>query len=217
MFDIESEGAKSVAIALVALIWIGNIVLGLSVIPAWRRDGAPFVRTAAAKSAAIFGERGLLHRGGDLVATAERGVASMHLVDLGSGDGTIVRAATRTGGFGRATGYEINPFLVAASRVLSFGRPAERFRCESMWDADLREVDVVVVYGLPPIMERMGAKLLGELPEHALVVSNAYELPSLGKPAVIRHVDTPLLSGDASSSLYVYRMSESRRARNKAK
>lgn len=217
MLDLNDETTKKVVITIVALIWVGNLVLGLSVLPAWRRDGAPFVRTPAAKREAIFGDRGLLHPKGAFVSSTKRNVAEMRLVDLGSGDGTIVRAATRMCGFASALGYEINPFLFAVSRALSFGRSTERFLWESMWHANLSEVDVVVVYGLPPIMERLGAKLLNELPEHALVISNSYELPPLGKPAITRHVDMPLLSGDASNSLFAYRISEARVHRKQAK
>src|SRR5680860_1758140 len=39
------------------------------------------------------------------------------LIDIGSGDGVVLREASKLGA--RAIGYEINPFLVIISRLLS--------------------------------------------------------------------------------------------------
>lgn len=129
----------------------------------------------------------------------------MHLVDLGSGEGSLVRAAVRQGGLGRATGYEINPALLALARLRSLASPHEAFRWRSLWAADLARCDVAIVHGIPPIMGRLGEKLRAEMPAHALVISNSYELPGLGEPLLAEHVRTSPLSPDASGPIYVYR------------
>ncbi|KAJ1620757.1 hypothetical protein T492DRAFT_1075531 [Pavlovales sp. CCMP2436] len=189
---------------IVGLVGV-NAVLGVSFGMAMRRQGAPFVPTAAAKIRAVFGaEKGLLAR----VLGPSRG--DLHLVDLGSGEGAMVRAAVREGGFGRATGYELNPALLVVAQLRSMGRGVERHVWKSLWLADLSEANVVFVYGVPPIMERLGRKLLRELPDGSLVVSNNYALVGLGPPLLADDVDTPLLAPDGSGPVYVYRLSSGR-------
>jgi len=171
--------------------------------------GAPFVPIASQKLESLFSSKvGALRPGGKVLNVSS--CENLHLVDLGSGTGTIVRAATRVGGFAQASGYEINPSLYWLSVLGSLGRPNERFHKVSLWDADLQSADVVVVYGYPSFIERLGVKLGAELKEGAIVVSNAYAIPE-GVPHLEPlseiPVDTPPWSPDASSSLWLYRVS----------
>lgn len=190
---------------LIGLGLVGaNAVLGASFVAALLRQGAPFVPTSQAKATAIFSpERGLLSRALAMRPTG-RAHRDMHVVDLGSGEGGLVRAATRQGGFGRATGVEINPALVALARLRSFSRPCESHLCASLWSLNLSDYDIAIVYGIPPIMDRLSAKLQAELPKHALIVSNAYELRGLGRPLLAQYVATPMLSPDGSGHVFVY-------------
>lgn len=55
------------------------------------------------------------------------------VVDLGSGDGMVLRAASAYGA--RAVGYELNPFLWAFSRVLSWGNRRVQVRLANAWTA----------------------------------------------------------------------------------
>jgi hypothetical protein len=188
---------------------LGNLVVGTSLMPALLGRGAPFVPTARAKIEALFGRDGLLRPGSSrsLLPPAPP-VAHLRLIDLGSGDGALLRAATREAGFGHAAGWEINPFLVGYSRMRSSGRQSrEVTRWRSLWDAPVAEADVVLVYGAPPIMQRLGDKLRAELRPGAVVVSNGYPLPpaALGPPIASVFVETPRWSSDASSCLFGYR------------
>jgi len=69
------------------------------------------------------------------------------VVDLGSGDGRLLIESAKRGAV--ATGYEINPFMIAISMI---HRKLEGFenqieiRKESLWKADLAVADVVFVY-----------------------------------------------------------------------
>merc|ERR1712218_640020 len=89
----------------------------------------------------------------------------MKFVDLGSGDGRMVfRAARETNLFRYSIGYEINPVLhmFAQTRRLvqfpSFYSNTLFFR-KDLWKVELKDVDVIAVYGLHPIMDRLGQKL----------------------------------------------------------
>lgn len=65
------------------------------------------------------------------------------LVDIGSGDGIILRLAAKRGA--RAVGYEINPILAVLSRWLSRDDPLVKVYLASFWNAELPQ-DTTVVY-----------------------------------------------------------------------
>ena len=98
--------------------------------------------------------------------------------DLGSGDGRIVIALARAGA--EVHGYEVNPLLVWKSRraIKRTGIGHKAFiHWKSFWRRDLSSFDVVVVYGIPYIMKKLGDKLHRELKPGALIISNIYEFP----------------------------------------
>ena len=109
-----------------------------------------------------------------------------------------------------ATGYELNPALVAFSRLRSLGRGEhEKFALQSLWDAALADADVVFVYGVPSIMGDLSAKLMSDCVGDTLVVSNGFPIPNLEQAEIERtYVDVGLksLSLDDSSSVYLYRI-----------
>jgi cyclopropane fatty-acyl-phospholipid synthase-like methyltransferase len=102
----------------------------------------------------------------------------MKVADLGSGDGRIVIAFAQKGA--EVVGYEINPLLVMWSRIkLKKANVHDRARIESVnfWKANLGSFDVVVVFGIGHIMNKLSSKLNSELKTNALIVSNAFTMP----------------------------------------
>jgi hypothetical protein len=80
------------------------------------------------------------------------------LVDIGSGDGIVLRLAAQRGA--RAVGYEINPLLVIISRWLSRSSPEVKVYFESFWRATLpRETTVVYVFGDSRDIAKMAQKV----------------------------------------------------------
>lgn len=65
------------------------------------------------------------------------------LVDIGSGDGVILRLAAKQGA--HAVGYELNPLLVGVSWLLSRRNPLVRVRLVDFWLTKLPD-DTTVVY-----------------------------------------------------------------------
>lgn len=65
------------------------------------------------------------------------------LVDMGSGDGVVLRAASRYGA--RAIGYELNPILVILSKLISRGDKKVEVRLADLWLSSLPS-DTTVVY-----------------------------------------------------------------------
>jgi hypothetical protein len=144
------------------------------------RRGAPYLPT--------FGDK--MNRMFDMVRHhvtnseyMQRKLASrtLRFVDLGSGDGRVVFRAAREGMFVRSVGYEINPALHVFANIRRLITPGywhtTRFHMSDLWKTTLNEYDVVAVYGLSPIMHRLGNKLERELRPGSIVVSNVFEIP----------------------------------------
>lgn len=109
------------------------------------------------------------------------------MLDIGSGDGRIVIAAARRGII--AHGVELNPWLVWWSRLQAkmFGFSGKAaFTCGNLWSFDTSGFDVITVYGLSPIMRRLGEKLSRELQPGARVVSHGFRFPDW---QTVREVD----------------------------
>ncbi len=80
------------------------------------------------------------------------------LVDIGSGDGIILRLAAKRGA--KAVGYEINPLLVVLSRWLSRRTPEVTVHFASFWSATLpEETTVVYVFGDSRDIAKMARKV----------------------------------------------------------
>jgi len=65
------------------------------------------------------------------------------LLDIGSGDGKVLRAAASRGA--KSVGYEINPVLVAISRLMSLGNNRIDTQLQNMWTARFPD-DLTVIY-----------------------------------------------------------------------
>ena len=108
------------------------------------------------------------------------------VVDLGSGDGRILRALWRRYRV-RAVGYEINPLAYLLSRVWNLAArvPAEvRFR--DFMRADLSEYEVIFCYLFPDVMPQLSEKLRREALPGTLVVSFNFPLPGSRPFRVLR-------------------------------
>lgn len=99
--------------------------------------------------------------------------------DLGAGDGRLVIALARAGA--EAHGYEINPFLVwrARKKVRQAGLDSVAFiHWGNLWQQNLSRFDVVLVYGLTPMMKKLERKLRYELKPGGRVISESFPFPT---------------------------------------
>lgn len=92
------------------------------------------------------------------------------LLDLGSGDGRIVLAASKHGI--NSVGYEINPLLVLVSKIKK-----ANVKMKDFWREDFSDFDYVTLYGTSHIMRSLERKLRKELKPGARVVSNHFKFP----------------------------------------
>ncbi|MGD9329911.1 MAG: class I SAM-dependent methyltransferase [Desulfobacterales bacterium] len=122
------------------------------------------------------------------------------LVDLGCGDGRVLRAASRRCRI-RAEGYELNPLAYLKARLLCLGHSRIRIHMQNFWGADLTEADVVFCYLFPDVMPRLARKLCAELKPGAVVVSCNFPLARLTPLTVLKPGNS--LTNDP---IFVYRM-----------
>lgn len=108
--------------------------------------------------------------------------------DLGSGDGRILKLAAAKGA--KATGFEINPFLVLYSKIRGAFAVWKNF-----WKQDLRDANVIFVYLLPWRMAQLGKKITRECKPGTLIVSNSFIFP-----------DWKIVRQDKPLHIYVFRV-----------
>jgi len=95
------------------------------------------------------------------------------VVDLGAGDGRVLRIAAREFG-ARAVGYEVEPLHCAVGWLGAlFGGVLSRvsIRNKDLYQADLSQADVVFLYLNPTFVENLRQPLRQQLPPGARVVS----------------------------------------------
>jgi len=98
--------------------------------------------------------------------------------DLGSGDGRIVLAAAERHG-ARGVGIEIDPDLVRKSRTKAQQLGVTdrvTFRQGDLFEADLSEATVVVLYLWPDMNNKLRSKLQRELDPGDRVVSHSFDI-----------------------------------------
>lgn len=101
-------------------------------------------------------------------------------VDLGSGDGVAVIEAAKRGMISR--GVELNPSLVALSHLnaLRAGTEVRRhtsFRLGNLFEEKISDCDVIMVFGVVPLMPRISEKIINEAKPDAVVISHKFPLP----------------------------------------
>ncbi len=83
------------------------------------------------------------------------------LIDVGSGDGIVLRLAAERGA--RAVGYGLNPILVIISRLLSIGRPKVKTILADFWLTSFPpDTTVVYLFMVAKMRRRMAKKIQAE-------------------------------------------------------
>ncbi len=122
------------------------------------------------------------------------------LVDLGCGDGRVLRSARRRCQI-RAEGYELNLLAFCKARLLSCWYTGITIHLQNFWGADLSRADVVFCYLFPDVMSRLARKLSEELKPGATVVSCNFPLPGFTPQRVLRP-GSPL----TNDPIFIYRI-----------
>lgn len=122
------------------------------------------------------------------------------LIDLGCGDGRVLRKARERYGV-RTLGYEINLLAYLKARLLCAGSRGINIKWQNFWTAYLSEADVIFCYLYPDVMQRLSKKLGEELKTGAVIVSANFSIPGF-KPIKLLQPGNSL----HNSPLYIYRI-----------
>ncbi|MEN6320364.1 MAG: class I SAM-dependent methyltransferase [Syntrophaceae bacterium] len=98
------------------------------------------------------------------------------LVDIGCGDGRVLRAAARRYGV-RALGFEVNPLAYMLAKIRTVTLEGVKVRMHNFWTVNIGDADVVFCYLFPDVMSRLAGKLESELRPGTRVVSCNFSLP----------------------------------------
>ena len=143
-------------LTLVLLIFVLAFGLG-----AWR--GAPYLPI-------------LHHPAEDLLDLADLSPGQT-LIDLGSGDGRLLRLAAQRGI--RGIGYEINPLVYMASLVVCWRyRKLVTIHTADIWHTKLPRADVIYIFILERHMGRLEHKFITEITQPTRVISYIFRLPT---------------------------------------
>jgi hypothetical protein len=129
----------------------------------------------------------ILHRDSERLLKLAGLKPGQTLVDLGSGDGRLLRAAAARGI--KCIGYEINPYLVLISRLICWRyRHLVTIHTADLWQTKLPPADVIYIFGLERYMQRFAAKFATEITKPTKVVSYIFEIP--GRQAIHQTANT---------------------------
>ena len=126
--------------------------------------------------------------------------AGQVLIDLGCGDGRVLRQARRRFGV-QAIGYELNPMAYLKAKLLCLGRGGIQLIRRNFLKADLTDADLIFCYLFPDVMHEVAAKLNRELKAGAIIASCNFALPGFTPLRVLRPQGS--LHHDP---IYIYRM-----------
>jgi len=98
------------------------------------------------------------------------------LLELGSGDGRILREAARRGI--EAVGWELNPLLVLYAKAINWRyRRQVTVKWGNYWRHSWPQADGIYVFLLNPYMAKLDKKITQEIRGKVKVVSFAFQIP----------------------------------------
>jgi SAM-dependent methyltransferase len=141
-------------------------------------------------------------------ATAAAAVASLlptrpcHVVDLGCGDGRLLRHLARARPDCEFLGLEHAPLPWLWARLTSLNLPNVNIRYGDFWSQHLGLFDVVYAFLSPAPMPRLWHKAAAEMKADSLLVSNSFAVPEMAPDA------TADVGDRRETRLYIYRPSK---------
>lgn len=169
--------------ALPPWVWLSAFLLTLLLF--WRTDASrvPLYMTNHLSAQVLVG-----------LLTADSG----RFVDLGCGDGRLLRRLARARPGWRLDGYEHAPLPALWAALWGRRQPNLSTHFGSFWELDLASYDVVYAFLSPVPMARLWAKACQEMRPGALLVSNSFAVPEALPRSV---VDVP---DRRATRLYIY-------------
>lgn len=96
-------------------------------------------------------------------------------LDLGSGDGRVVRTAVKKYKV-KGIGIEINPILFVLSIILSKAQKLTniKFIRENLFNTDIKKADVIYTFLMPETLKKLKQKFENERQKKVLIISHGF-------------------------------------------
>lgn len=161
-------------LAIAPAWYLGGFVLLLLVF--WRTDKSrvPLYLSNAATAQAVSGL---------LPATP------CHVIDLGCGDGRLLKALARARPDCEFTGFEHAPLTWLWARLNTLALTNCRIRLGDFWPQHLGLYEVAYAFLSPAPMARLWAKAAAEMRPGSLLLSNSFEIPGVAAEQVVEVAD----------------------------
>jgi len=175
-------------------IGVGAVAIGFSALtipfitPAMRKHTLPYIPATPAQIKNVFKSIRMYSESKNIKNTLPGKNISPKLVDLGSGDGRIVFEAAKRGF--QATGVELNLVLVLYSKFATLRNWSNKsskediilfepkFKRADFWTLNMKEYDIIVVFGVQEMMKDLASKLKSEIKTDTLIVSCRNPIPN---------------------------------------
>lgn len=166
--------AVSHSLGLPAWVWL--LAFALVFLVFWRTDASrvPLYMTNSLSAEAV---------------TALLGADHGRFIDLGCGDGRLLRHLARARPDWQFVGFEHAPLTWAWAKLRGLGLPNVQVRYGSFWDHPLAEFDVVYAFLSPVPMPRLWEKAVGQLRPGARLISNSFDIPGVTPAAEVEVED----------------------------
>ncbi len=102
-------------------------------------------------------------------------------MDLGSGDGRVVRKAVKNYGV-YGIGIEINPYLVVYANLAAKLENLTniQFKRQSLFEVDLEKADIIFVFLKPNMLKKLAPKLT-KCKKGSLIIAQGFQIPGWDK------------------------------------
>jgi len=137
-------------------LMLNTIMMGFS----WLM-GSPFIRTRHNVLESIFNEVNFKKKD--------------KFVDLGCGDGTVVRFVADRYTID-ARGVDINFLLILRSNIMKLVQklPSASFKQQNIFNADISDADIIYLFLLPKLIQKLKPKLIKECKKGVLIISHGF-------------------------------------------
>ena len=135
----------------------------------------------------------------DVAAILKAKTEPLTVIDLGSGWGTLLLPLAQQFPQHRFIGYEIARLPFHISKIRSHKLNNINFLREDILQADISDADIVFLFLLPSMMQKLTDKCKKEMKPDALIYSNRFRLPEVQEQQKIS-------LGSDFESYYIYKM-----------